>query len=190
VPGIAADKAALRRVVLTARARLPDAQRRADAAAAVAQALELPELSGARVVAAYVATGDELPTEGLLDALLHRGLQVIVPVLGPLGGLEWAPYDGPAGLVDGRRGTRHPRTDVRLPLSSADVVVVPGVAFDVEGRRVGRGGGSYDRALAGLSPRPPVLALARDEEVVSHVPVEPHDVCVSIVVTPTRVLRA
>jgi 5-formyltetrahydrofolate cyclo-ligase len=72
-------------------------------------------------------------------------------------------------------------------LSAADVVVVPGVAYDSHGNRLGRGGGSYDRALPSVTV--PVVGLALDDEVVDAVPMEEHDRRVDVVVTPTRVLR-
>ncbi len=101
------------------------------------------------------------------------------------GTLGWGTWTGT--LVEGRRGlSEPPGSDASL--ASADVVVVPGVAYDAAGRRLGRGGGSYDRALA--SVRVPVVAVATDDEVVDEVPVEPHDVRVDVVVTPTRVLYA
>jgi 5-formyltetrahydrofolate cyclo-ligase len=178
------DKAALRRSVLAARAALPEDVRARLAAAVAERLLALPEVTGARVVAAYAGTGTELPTVPLLDALRARGVTVLLPVLLADDGLAWGTYDGT--LVEGRRGLREPAV-ADASLATADVVVVPGVAYDATGARLGRGGGSYDRALAGV--RVPVVGLARDEEVVPVVPTEPHDRRVDVVVTPTRVLR-
>ncbi|HEV2889884.1 MAG TPA: 5-formyltetrahydrofolate cyclo-ligase [Frankiaceae bacterium] len=179
-----ATKSTLRSRVLAARAALPATAREAAAATLAARLLALPEVSSARVVAAYVGVGTELPTLPLLDALRARGVDVLLPVLLEDGALTWGTYDG--SLVTGRRGLSEPPS-AGASLASADVVVVPGVAYDAALRRLGRGGGSYDRALATVTV--PVVAVALDEEVVDEVPVEPHDVGVDVVVTPTRVLR-
>ena len=179
------SKEALRSRVLAARSAVSEADREALAAVLAARVLALPEVSSAAVVAAYVGTGTELPTLPLLDALRARGVSVLLPVLLEDGALAWGRYDG--RLVAGRLGLREPASP-GASLASADVVVVPGVAYDASGRRLGRGGGSYDRALASLTV--PVVAMAPDSEVVEEVPVEPHDRPVDVVVTPTRVLRA
>jgi 5-formyltetrahydrofolate cyclo-ligase len=178
------SKEALRSRVLAARSAVSEADREALAAVLAARVLALPEVSSAAVVAAYVGTGTELPTLPLLDALRARGVSVLLPVLLEDGALAWGRYDG--RLVAGRLGLREPASP-GASLASADVVVVPGVAYDASGRRLGRGGGSYDRALASLTV--PVVAMAPDSEVVEEVPVEPHDRPVDVVVTPTRVLR-
>lgn len=177
-------KRRLRSRILAERAALPEDVREALSAAIAARLLALPEVASARVVAAYVGTGTELPTLPLLDALRARGVTVLLPVLLDDDALAWGTYDG--SLVAGRRGLLEPGGR-DASLAEADVVVVPGVAYDAHGRRVGRGGGSYDRALASVTAL--VVGLARDEEVVAEVPVEPHDVPVGVVVTPTRVLR-
>jgi 5-formyltetrahydrofolate cyclo-ligase len=180
--GSSDTKSALRRRLLAARAALTDAERTAAASAIHARVLALPEVADAGVVAAYLATGTELPTLPLLAALAPR--TVLLPVLLADDGLAWGAFDG--GLVEGRHGLREP-SGPPADLAAADVVIVPGVAYDAAGRRLGRGGGSYDRALATVTV--PVVALALDGEVVAEVPVEPHDRRVDVVVTPTRVLR-
>lgn len=151
--------------------------------------LSLPELVSATTVAAYAALPDEIPTGLLVSSLRARGVRVLLPVLHDDGSLGWrAAGDEP--LVGGRLGTRHPADsgDV-VPLSSADVVVAPGRAFDAVGRRLGRGGGSYDRALVDARDSSPVVGLAVDGAVVVEVPTEPHDRPVDVIVTPTRLLR-
>ena len=177
-------KRALRTRLLAARAAMSAADRARAAAAICDRLLDLPEVASARVVAAYVGIGTELPTRPLLDALTARGVRVLLPVLLADDTLAWGTYD--AALVEGRRGLLEP-AGRDADLAAADVVVVPGVAYDFAGRRLGRGGGSYDRALATVSV--PVVALALDGEVVDEVPVEEHDRRVDLVVTPTRVFR-
>jgi 5-formyltetrahydrofolate cyclo-ligase len=177
-------KRLLRSRVLAARSSLSPAARAELGRVLCARVAALPEVASARVVAAYAGVGTELPTSPLLDALRDRGATVLLPVLLADDGLAWGAYDG--ALVTGRRGLLEPPS-AGASLASADVVVVPGVAYDTAGRRLGRGGGSYDRALVPVSV--PVVGMALDEEVVDVVPAEPHDRTVDVVVTPTRVLR-
>lgn len=178
------EKAALRARLLADRAGLSRDVRDALAASLASRVLALPEVASAGVVAAYYGTGTELPTRPLLDALRDRGVTVLLPVLLADDGLAWGHYAGV--VVPGLRGLLEP-AESDGSLADADVVVVPGVAYDTALRRLGRGGGSYDRALASVTV--PVVAMALDEEVVPAVPVEVHDRPVDVLVTPTRVLR-
>ena len=182
VGGVRATKGLLRTRLLAARAALSPGEREAAGPALAARVLALPEVASAAVVAAFVGVGSEPPTLPLLAALAPR--TVLLPLLLPDGGLAWGAYDGV--LVPGPRGLLEPPAGGRS-LAEADVVLVPGVAFDAAGGRLGRGGGSYDRALAAV--RVPVAGLAYDTEVVDAVPVEPHDARADVVVTPARVLR-
>ena len=178
-------KQRLRATLLSTRAGLTDNERAAAAESIRDRVLALPEMSRAKVVAAYVGVGTELPTVPLLDALVARSVTVLLPILLPDRSLAWGTYDGT--LVDGSFGLLEPALH-DASLAGADVVIVPGVAFDLRGHRLGRGGGSYDRALA--SVHVPVIGLALDSEVVDEVPVESHDRPVDVVVTPARVLYA
>jgi 5-formyltetrahydrofolate cyclo-ligase len=137
------------------------------------------------VIAAYVPVGREPGSRELLAEL--SGLsRLIVPVLLPDNDLDWAEY---GSLEQARRGLLEP-TGPRLGVSavtSASLVLVPALAVDSRGNRMGRGGGSYDRALARLDPVPPplVVALLHDGELVDAVPAEPHDRPVHGVITPS-----
>ncbi|MCA1822793.1 MAG: 5-formyltetrahydrofolate cyclo-ligase [Mycobacteriales bacterium] len=182
-------KHALRQAVLARRATIAAAQRAAAGAAITDLVLALPELAPVRVVAAYWALASEVPTEPLLGALVARGFDVRLPVLAGDGSLAWSRYAGADHLEPGPRGTSVP-TGPRESILDADVVIAPGLAFDAAGRRLGRGGGSYDRVLAALPATTVTIGLAYDEDVLDAVPVAAHDRPVAIVLTPTRVLRA
>lgn len=176
----ASDKAALRRAVLSRRAALP-ADQREQAEQAAVDAL-LPH-AGDRV-AAYLSVGTEPGTAALLTALAEREVEVLLPVLLPDGDLDWAPARG--GLVEGPHGLLEPRAERLGPDAVADcsLVVVPALAVDRTGQRLGRGGGSYDRAIPRARGR--VVALLHDGEAVAELPVEPHDRPVHAFVTPRR----
>lgn len=183
-------KALLRRELLAARRLLTgqDVDRAAEALAR--HALALPELSGARTVAAYVSVGREPGTRALLDALRSRGVRVLLPVLLPDNDLDWAPYEGTGSLTKAGRGLLEPGGERLGPgaVLDSDAVLLPGLAVDGRGMRLGRGGGSYDRVLARLSAageHPPLIVLLYDGEVAARVPEEPHDHPVDAVVTPS-----
>jgi 5-formyltetrahydrofolate cyclo-ligase len=186
VPGVQEDKAVLRKKLLAARAALSTEERR-EAGRLIRDALlELPELQMAGTVAAYYSVGAEPDTRGLVYALWKRGTYVLLPLLLPDGDLDWASYEGPDSLVPGPRGLAEPGEAPRGPgaVARADVVLAPALAVDHAGNRLGRGGGSYDRALARVGPLIPVIVPLYDAELLGRVPAEPHDTPVRAVVRP------
>ncbi|MGW0533485.1 5-formyltetrahydrofolate cyclo-ligase [Streptomyces sp. NPDC003032] len=191
-------KRTLRRDFLTVRSGLTGDDAEKAAAVLAEHALELDELAGARTVAAYVSVGSEPGTRVLLDALHTRGTRVLLPVLLADNDLDWAAYDGEGSLVR----VRHPgKIELLEPAGArlgpeavleADAVLLPGLAVDARGTRLGRGGGSYDRVLARLERAgadPALVVLLYDSEVVARVPAEAHDHPVHAVVTPSGVHR-
>ena len=192
------DKRSLRREILAVRNRLTADDLRETSAALAGRALELPELGQAGTVAAYVSVGSEPGTRALLDALHARGVRVLLPALLPDNDLDWGPYEGEGSLARVQHGGRmalFEPTGERLgpdAVTTADAVLLPGLAVDARGMRLGRGGGSYDRVLARLEragAHPALVVLLYDSEVVEHVPEEPHDRPVHAVVTPSGVRR-
>ncbi|GLZ08652.1 5-formyltetrahydrofolate cyclo-ligase [Actinomadura sp. NBRC 104412] len=166
-----------------------DPRARAEAARSLRDAvLAVPELEMAGTVAAYVSIGTEPDTRGLLLALWKRGTYVLLPRLRPDNDLDWASYEGPDSLVPGPHGLLEPSEPPRGPdaVSSADVVLVPALAVDRRGMRLGRGGGSYDRALARVGPAILTAALIYDGELIDALPAEPHDRHVRAAVTPSE----
>lgn len=145
----------------------------------------LDRVSGTARIAAYVPAGREPGSLGLLDALRGGGTEVLLPVV-VAEGLRWAPYGGAAGLVGGPLGTRHPDGPSRGPeaLATVDAVLVPALAVDHRGVRLGRGGGYYDRALARAAAGTALVALLHDGELVPRLPADPWDRDVTAVVTP------
>jgi len=179
-------KAALRRRVLSARAGL-SAQQRAAAGQALRDAvLGLPQAQMAGTAAVYYSIGSEPGTHGLVYALWKRGTYVLLPVLRPDMDLDWASYEGPESLRAGPRGLTEPAEPPRgvSAVSRADLVIVPALAVDRRGVRLGRGGGSYDRALARVGPQVPAIALLYNSELLDEVPAAPHDQRVRLVARP------
>lgn len=182
---LAAAKAGLRRTILARRRALDDGTRRAERAA-LAEA-RLPGLPA--TVCAYWPVGTEPGSTRLLDDLRARGCRVLLPVVepdNPDGPLDWSVYSGADGLADGPLGLLEPvgpRLGVEA-IGEASLLLVPALAVDRDGWRLGRGGGFYDRSLPMRRPDAIVVAVVRDEEILDEVPHEPHDVRVRAAVTP------
>lgn len=183
-----ASKAALRAQVLQAR-RAMSPQDRATAAEAIALHL-LAERVVARAsrVAAYRSMGAEPGTGPLLSRLLELGVEVIVPVVSG-DGLDWVRHDPDDDVVRSGLGVEEPTGERLGPdaLRDADVVVLPALAVDHAGGRLGRGGGYYDRALVDVGAT--LVALVHAAELLPEVPTEPHDVRVHLAATPSGVFR-
>ena len=166
------------RADVLARRRAMPAEERAVAGRQVRDAvLALPEMQMAGTVAGYVSVGAEPETRGLLFALWKRGTYVLLPVVRPDGDLDWASYEGPDSLAPGPRGMLEPTERRRgvTAITSADVVIVPALAIDRAGSRLGRGGGSYDRALVRVGASILTLALLHEGELIAEVPAGEHD---------------
>ncbi|MDH6112432.1 5-formyltetrahydrofolate cyclo-ligase [Kitasatospora sp. MAP12-15] len=196
------DKAGLRSRLLADRRALSPEWREGVAAELAEQALALLPADGSAAsgsaasgpVAAYVSVGAEPGTRPLLDLLHARGIPVLLPVLLPDNDLDWAAYRGAEHLVPAGRGLLEPDGPRLGPAAvcTASLVLLPGLAVDRRGLRLGRGGGSYDRVLARLAragARPLLATLLYDAELLEHVPAEPHDQPVHAAVTPTGVHR-
>jgi 5-formyltetrahydrofolate cyclo-ligase len=186
--GTVGDKGGMRQRLVAARAAMSDSERTAAGRLIRDQVLEMPEVSAAGTVAAYYSVGTEPATHSLVFALWKRGSYVVLPVLLPDGDLDWASYEGPESLAPGPRGLLQPVEPVRGSdtVARADVVLVPALAVDVGGNRLGRGGGSYDRALARVGGQVPTIGLIYDGELVPSVPAEPHDRRVRAVARPSH----
>ena len=182
-------KTALRDQLVTARGRLSLAEVGEAGAAIASHLLAAPEVRRAATVAAYVSIGREPGTGRLLEGLAEAGKRVILPVLLPDNDLDWAVDDGslsPAGR--GLLEPAGPRLGVDA-VAGADVVLVPGLAVSADGLRLGRGGGSYDRALARVPRGTFTCVLLYDDELLVGVPAEPHDRRVTAAVTPGGLVR-
>lgn len=136
-------------------------------------------------IAVYLATKEELNLDGLIAWFLARA----VPVFAPRGD-NFVPLQTLGMVIINERGVREPREtggeSVFLPPKG--VFLVPGLAFDEYGGRLGFGGGWYDRVLARF-PQACKIGVAFDCQIVAHVPREEHDILMDYVVTPSRELK-
>jgi 5-formyltetrahydrofolate cyclo-ligase len=182
-------KIELRAEMLATRRAMPPQQRDAEAAALCAHLSTL--LDESQTVCAYVPVGSEPGSLELIDAPVRLGVRVLLPVARqdvagiPLP-LQWAEYR-PGCLVEARFGLREPPPPW-LPaeaVAEAAIVLVPALAVDRAGVRLGRGAGFYDRSLPLADPAARLVAVVRDDELVDALPAEPHDVRMTHALTPS-----
>ncbi|MGI8680457.1 MAG: 5-formyltetrahydrofolate cyclo-ligase [Jatrophihabitans sp.] len=168
----AAEKQRLRREFGAIRRRRSTSE--LAAARAAVRAAVLTVSSSWPCVAAYEPLPSEPGSVELLDALAGLGARVLVPVTLPDRDLEWACWDA------------WPRESLGpAAVAAASAVLVPALAVASDGTRLGRGGGSYDRALARCAPGAPLVALLFDGELVDTLPAQPWDRPVTDVVQPS-----
>jgi 5-formyltetrahydrofolate cyclo-ligase len=186
-------KIALRRDVLAKRDELAPEQRAAAAVAIANRIAAMPSFAQSRTVLLTLAFRSEWDTLPLVRSALAAGKTVALPRVDDARRMLelHALADPVADIVPGFRGIPEPRADApTVSPASVDWVLVPGVAFDRDGRRVGYGGGYYDRLLPLLRPRIPRVAGAYDVQVVAHVPSSAHDLTVDAIVTETQTIVA
>ncbi|MGV0990664.1 MAG: 5-formyltetrahydrofolate cyclo-ligase [Mycobacterium sp.] len=182
-------KAQLRAMLLAARRAVPETMRRSEARQLSAHLADaVGDLcGGARSVCAYLPVGSEPGSPELLDRLRESCDEVLLPVIA--GGddhpLSWGRYV-PGTLVTARFGLQEPPGPWLPPeaIRQVGLVLVPALAVDRAGVRLGRGGGFYDRSLPLCAPGTPLVAVVRDDELVDELPHEPHDVLMTHALTP------
>jgi 5-formyltetrahydrofolate cyclo-ligase len=147
------------------------------------------EFAGAGVVAVYSPIHNEVDTKEVMLAALKSSKVLLFPkVAGDA--LEFRSVSGPGDLREGAFGIQEPASG--CPLRSpeeADLIVVPGIAFDTEGRRIGYGKGYYDKALHRLEGKGRLVAFCYDFQLVDRISGEPHDVLMDMIITERRVIR-
>ena len=188
------SKGELRETVLRARRELTPERRLAEADALSAAVARI-SVAG-QTVCAYVPIGSEPGSLEMLDAIAAAGARVLLPVArndraGNPQPLDWATYAA-GSLVDGPFGLREPEPPW-LPahtVASASLVLVPTLAVDRAGVRLGRGAGFYDRSLSMADPAAKLVAVVRDDELVESLPCEDHDVPMTHALTPQHGLVA
>jgi 5-formyltetrahydrofolate cyclo-ligase len=187
---VAAAKRSARARARNARDQLDRAACKEASAAAALNLLELPEIANSGVVLAYAALPAELDPLPAVSALRRRGLKIAYPRIEAPGVLGIHFVDHELDLVAGPFGLAQPSEhSARAPRHAIDVVIVPAVAFDERGNRLGYGGGYYDRLLPSLRHDCLRIGIAFDEQVMAEIPAEEHDELVDIVITQTRVIR-
>jgi len=160
-------------------------------AAACRLLCEQPEYQRAEILLIYLSTASEVETTPLAHQAWNDSKSVLAPRV------AWEqrrmlPIEIRSLATDvraGPMGIREPVEGMPIPVSDIDLVIVPGLAFDLHGNRLGRGRGFYDRFLSHRDYRGVSCALAFEEQIVENVPTSEHDVCVNMLVTDKCVRR-
>ncbi|MGI5222982.1 5-formyltetrahydrofolate cyclo-ligase [Nocardia sp. CA-290969] len=178
------DKQAWRAVIRARRLQVPETVRAAEDTALAAAA---GRLAPAEWVCAYVPVRGEPGSVAIADALRAAGSRVLLPVTREPGPLYWAEYTGPEALRPARYGLLEPSGPILAPetVGDAGLILVPALAVDRRGVRLGQGAGYYDRTLPLAAPAARLVTVVRDDEIVDHLPEEPHDIRMQWVLTPT-----
>lgn len=181
---IAAEKAQLRRRIAEQKMQHTESLERRSACC-IQRFLALPQLSAARVVLLYHSLPDEVGTHPLADRLLAEGKTVLLPQVTGKVSMELRRYTGASSLQPGAYGIMEPTDSVWTRLEAVDLALVPGVAFDRAGHRLGRGRGYYDRMLVRM-PQTVKVGICFDFQLVESVPVSPNDICMDVVVAESE----
>jgi 5-formyltetrahydrofolate cyclo-ligase len=190
VDELAARKRRLRASLRRSRPEVPAARALAAAEAVAARVVALPEFGAARRVALYAALSEELPTAPLFERARGAGKRLLWPRLVE-GRLEFAACPRPEDLCPGALGIPAPPASLPAEIpGTGDLVVVPGLAFDAAGRRLGRGGGHYDRAFPPGRPGAPLLVgVGYAFQLLEEVPAGAQDRRMDAVITEARLVR-
>lgn len=187
---MAETKAEIRKAVRTRREAMSPGEVAGLSALVLDWFWTIPDVGLRKVYALYAPTRNEVDVLPLAEELLAAQKIVLLPrTVRDNRRLDFCRIQSPRDLVPGNFGILEPGPGCALwDAAQIDTVVIPGVAFDRAGHRLGFGGGYYDRFLPRLSPGTLKVALAFDFQLLESLPVEAYDQCVSIVVTDTGLM--
>ena len=166
------SKKELRRLVKTLVKEMPSDVRAAEAAAVTERLLNHPKVDSASTVALFASLSDEIDTTALIGAL-SRSARVVLPRLDG-DNMDFYPYY-PQSMRSGAMGISEPDGDVPVEPSEIDMMVLPGLAFTPDGKRLGRGKGYYDRYIAREGFRAYMIGICHTVQLLASLPVDPHD---------------
>jgi 5-formyltetrahydrofolate cyclo-ligase len=184
------DKSEIRKRILQARNAMTQEEIAAGSFAIVKRLVDLEEIRRASTLMVYLAFGSEVLTDGLILWGWGEGKRIAVPLCRPESReLTACRIDGFDELGSGHYGIREPKAGFIRPVPRGEIeaVVVPAVAFDRRGYRVGYGGGYYDRFLP-EAPQAARIGAAFARQIVAAIPVDPYDVTVECVVTEAEII--
>jgi 5-formyltetrahydrofolate cyclo-ligase len=181
------DKAILRREFRQLRDKLPVSERGRASAAICSQLLRMEPVMHAQVVFSYVSSGSEVDSRPLLRELLNRGVQVLVPsshrCASPLGQLYQLPHQMEMGEELPKPAISH-----SLELKDVEVFLVPGLAWNTRGHRIGFGGGYFDKLLAAASPRAAAIGLCFKDQLTNLPTPEAWDIAMDYLVSEAGII--
>lgn len=186
------EKKELRKKIIAERDRMTAEEIAAGSALIAARLYQLPEFEKSGTIMFFISFGSEVDTRPMVEETIRRGKVALAPKAVPQS-RELIPsriLDWDADLVAGYYNIPEPRAETLRPFvpGQIELLIVPGVAFDQQGNRLGYGGGYYDRFFALLKPGVPLVALIFDLQLVPAVPVERWDRRVDFIITEKRLV--
>ncbi len=181
-------KEKLRKLMLERRRALSIEEQRGKSLLIQHRLISSEEYARAKVVALYSSIHNEVETEKVMDDALSSGKKVLLPVMSD-GEVLFRELTTTSGMHTGGFGISEPcaSNNVFKP-GQADIIVLPGIAFDLKGNRIGYGKGCYDRALHNLEGQGKLVAVCYDFQLIDEITDEPHDVKVDMIITEQRVI--
>lgn len=184
------DKKELRRMVLSKRSSLTEEMHQIKSRSIVERIIGLPEFSRARTVMTYLDFKGEVETKGLVWEILNTGKRAVVPLCHQNNLIPCLIDDPDQDIHPGTWGVPEPREDRihPLPPGEIDLIIVPGVAFDTQGNRLGYGKGYYDRFLPHLRDEILKAGICFDCQIVDSIQADEYDYKMSMVITESGVI--
>ncbi|MCG2709924.1 MAG: 5-formyltetrahydrofolate cyclo-ligase [Thermodesulfovibrionales bacterium] len=186
------NKKTLRQETILKRDAIPENIKEEKDAAIRQRIIRLPEFTDAKTIFFYASFRSEVDTIEMIKISLSHGKQIILPRVDKENKkLLLYKIKDINELAQGYMGILEPSvSEGKLTgLDDIDLIIIPGAAFDVSGNRLGYGAGFYDRLLAGIKKKIPIIAPAYEEQIVDDIPSEPHDIKVDKIVTDKRVIE-
>lgn len=185
----AMNKSEMRSLMRDLLSKIPENEKLTTDAEIYKNTISLPDWKSAKNVFVYVGIGCEVRTDALIEKLISDGKRVYVPLCQGNGEMDAVYIPSLASLKPGRYGIPEPREcgEKAVP-EELDIIIVPGVAFGLDGTRLGRGAGYYDRFLS-RARKAKKIALCRVAVLHETVPTEPHDEKVDIIVSESRIIK-
>ncbi len=183
----------LRKQIITERDQLTDEEIAAKSATIAEKLFQLPAFERAEAIMYFVSFGSEVDTRPMVEETIRRGKIALAPKAVPQS-RELIPsriLDWESDLMPGYYNIPEPRAGALRPYDpeQIDLLIVPGVAFDLKGNRLGYGGGYYDRFFSLLKPGTTLVALVFDLQIVPTVPIEEWDRRVDCIITDQRLIE-
>ncbi len=185
-------KSALRKNLTMRRKQLSRQEAAAKSRCIQERLCRLTDFTESRCILFYAAYQKEVRTQEAIQAALQQGKKVILPLIDiqEKGLILSQVLEYPQDVEEGCFGIPQPKKDRQrvVPLEDIDLVILPGIAFDRQGNRLGYGGGYYDRLLTAKHPAATLIGLAYELQIVEDIPNLPHDVQANKVITEKRVI--
>ncbi len=185
------NKKTIRQEILLKRDAIPENIKEEKDTAITQRIIRLPEFTNAKTILFYASFRSEVDTIEMIKISLSHGKQIILPRVDKENKkLLLYKIKDINELAQGYMGILEPSvSEGKLTgLNDIDLIIIPGAAFDVSGSRLGYGAGFYDRLLAGMKKKIPIIAPAYEEQIVDDIPSGPHDVKVTKIITDRRVI--